>query len=253
MYVPVARARYCQVVVPEATSVPVPRGFQPVVGAAIIAGLVRLLCLVTRHRVVTPERVSPLIAEAPVILLFWHHHLFMQAMLIPPLLIRRGLSTTVLISRSRDGDLGHRLGIGYGTSVVRGSSSRGGGSALRQLLRMVTVERSSPIIIGDGPRGPARVLKGGTVALSRLAGLPIVPLACAADRSWRLRSWDRLVVPKPGARIGFAIGAPWTAPRRLDEAGTAATLVELANSLDSLEREAVAAVSPGADSDRGVD
>jgi len=224
-----------------------------VVGAAIIAGIVRLFRLVTRHRVVTPERLNSLLTEAPAIVLCWHHNLFMHTMLIPPLLVRRGFSATVLISRSRDGDLGHRLGIGYGVSVIRGSSSRGGGSALRQLHRIATIERSSPIIIGDGPRGPTRVLKGGAVALSRLAGLPIVPLACAADRSWRLRSWDRTIVPKPGARIGFAVGDPWTAPRRLDEAGTAAALVELANSMDALERRAVAAVSRWAATDRGVD
>ncbi|MEN6633913.1 MAG: DUF374 domain-containing protein, partial [Candidatus Polarisedimenticolia bacterium] len=61
----------------------------------------------------------------------------------------------------------------------------------------------------DGPRGPSRVVQPGCVAAARLLKAPIVPVAFAADRAWKLRSWDRFVVPKPGARALLAYGEPF--------------------------------------------
>ena len=111
----------------------------------------------------------------------------------------------VLISRSRDGTLGTEVGRLLGAEVARGSTSRGGGPALRQLVRALAGGRTV-LVIPDGPRGPAGELKPGVVALAELGRAPVVPLAMAVDRGWRLRSWDRMVVPKPFARLRVLVG-----------------------------------------------
>ena len=113
----------------------------------------------------------------------------------------------VLVSPSADGDISQRLLEGFDYAVIRGSSSRGGARALREMLAVL--ERGSVLIITpDGPRGPRHSMNPGLAWMARATGYPIVPIGFGVDRAWRLRSWDRFTIPKPGARIVMIYGAP---------------------------------------------
>jgi lysophospholipid acyltransferase (LPLAT)-like uncharacterized protein len=90
---------------------------------------------------------------------------------------------------------------------VRGSSTRGGGEALRLLTRQLRRGREV-VVVPDGPVGPREVLKSGVIALARLSGAPIVPMAVGASRHWQLRSWDEFRIPKPFARCVMRFGEP---------------------------------------------
>ena len=172
----------------------------------------------------------------PVILAVWHHQLFLASWLIWHEGVRRGLPVAVLISRSRDGTLGTEVGRLLGADVARGSTSRGGGPALRQLVRMLESGRTV-LVIPDGPRGPARELKPGIVALAELGGVPVVPLGMGVDRGWRLRSWDRMIVPKPFSRLRVHVGEP-LAMSRLDAQSREAVRAALTANLDGLTASA---------------
>jgi len=91
--------------------------------------------------------------------------------------------------------------------VVRGSSSRGGGAALRALVRAIR-DGVDVAIVPDGPRGPREQLQPGVATLAALTGAPVVPLAVGARPARRLRSWDRFLVPLPFARCVLAFGPP---------------------------------------------
>lgn len=112
---------------------------------------------------------------------------------------------TVLASRSRDGRLMAEFAQRFGLAVVRGSSSRGGLEALRDLMRALRAG-DDVAMVPDGPRGPACRLQGGIVALAAATGAPIVPLGVAASPARRLGSWDRFMVPLPFGRCGVAFG-----------------------------------------------
>lgn len=137
----------------------------------------------------------------PIIYVVWHARL----LLLPYLYRDRGL--WVLISRSRDGEMVAGLARRFGFTVVRGSSSRGGAGGLRSLARALS-EGHSVVVVPDGPRGPSESVKPGVVALARLSGAPVVPLALAASAEWRARSWDSFRVPKPFARCVVLFGDP---------------------------------------------
>jgi len=109
------------------------------------------------------------------IIAFWHAHLLLM------LHSRFRKPVTALISRSKDGEYIARVFDWYGVDSVRGSSSRGASSALRELIRAARAGHN----IGftpDGPRGPARVAKDGLVYTAKMTGLPIVPVAFAAQK-----------------------------------------------------------------------
>lgn len=153
------------------------------------------------------ERVATMARDRePAILAFWHGGLPVIAYWLHVALVQRRYPLTLLTSRSRDGEIGALLAKMWGADVIRGSSSRGGSSALRELYRAVKKRGRSPVIVADGPRGPLRRAKPGAVILATTTGVPIVPIASAATRAWRLRSWDRMVVPKPFARVLIAVG-----------------------------------------------
>lgn len=113
-----------------------------------------------------------------------------------------------IISPSRDGELVARMVQGLGLRIIRGSASRTGAQALRDLHQIITAESVCPMLHPDGPRGPAREFKPGTLMLGQWSQAPMLPLAYACDRYWQIRSWDQLIIPKPFARVAIAIGEP---------------------------------------------
>ncbi|MEJ5365308.1 MAG: lysophospholipid acyltransferase family protein [Desulfosoma sp.] len=124
----------------------------------------------------------------------------------------RHLNAVIMVSRSRDGEWAARLVHALGFQTVRGSSHRGGAEALRAMFRLV--RKGYPAgLVADGSQGPALVAQKGIVWLAAAAQLPLVPLSLAADRAWRLPSWDRTLIPKPFSRIIFAAGEPIHVPR----------------------------------------
>lgn len=124
----------------------------------------------------------------------------------------------IMISRSRDGEIAAGVAKRFGYTPVRGSSSQGGGEALRQ---MIDVMNGGPkkFLCGtavDGPRGPARKLKKGMVALAGQTGALFVPMACSGNRLITFhKSWDRTIVPKPFSRMTVAFGEPVAIPAEL--------------------------------------
>jgi lysophospholipid acyltransferase (LPLAT)-like uncharacterized protein len=131
----------------------------------------------------------------------WHGHL------LPLLWHHRGEGVVVLISEHRDGELVARAASSLGFGLIRGSTTRGGGRALISLVRELEAGREVAIT-PDGPRGPARKFAPGALVAAQRSGAFILPVVVATDRAWRLRSWDRFMIPKPFARVTVAYGEP---------------------------------------------
>jgi hypothetical protein len=140
-----------------------------------------------------------------VILAFWHEVLPLAAWRYR----RTGYHT--LTSYSYDGELVARVIRYLGLDAVRGSSSRGGSDALRRMEEALRHGVTIGLTL-DGPRGPRRESKAGVAILSARSGIPVVPVGLAVTRCWRMKSWDRMVVPKPFSRIVCAYGDPLNPP-----------------------------------------
>jgi lysophospholipid acyltransferase (LPLAT)-like uncharacterized protein len=135
----------------------------------------------------------------------WHNRL-----LIFPFVLRRFFSNrhgAALISASRDGELLADAIKRFGYDVVRGSSSRFGASAILQLTDMLASGRDV-VITPDGPRGPAYELGPGIIFLAQKSGAPVLPINIEYSSCWRIKSWDRFIVPRPFAKVRVIIGQP---------------------------------------------
>jgi hypothetical protein len=119
----------------------------------------------------------------------------------------RAYRPSLMISRSRDGDLAAAAAASAGWHAVRGSSSRGGSAALMAMVRALRAHRLAGHI-ADGPRGPLGRVKPGVIHLARLAGALVVPVTFHARHAWHLPSWDRFMLPWPASRMRLRFGAP---------------------------------------------
>lgn len=131
---------------------------------------------------------------------------------------------SVLVSSSGDGAWIGAIIRRMRARVAWGSSTRGGLTGLRGLLRDVR-DGYSPVVTLDGPQGPRHVAKPGAVALARATGLPLVPLSFRFGSAWTLaRSWDRTVIPRPGTWGQACYGTPVFVARDADPAQGLAAL-----------------------------
>lgn len=199
------------------------------------------------------EHVEALVGEPrPVLLSFWHNRAFLSSYFLFEDLHRKGQEITLLASHSRDGELVTRVFERWGVHTVRGSASRGGREALRALYRAIVKKGTSPIMIPDGPRGPLYRFKRGVVVLAQMSQAPILPMGFAAAKFWRIRSWDRMIIPRPFTRVALAVGAPQRVARSLSPEELEAERRRLEELLDALTLRAEAAVG-ASDVVRGVE
>jgi len=135
----------------------------------------------------------------------WHNRL-----LIFPAVLRRFFPQrhgAALISASRDGDLLTDAVQRFGYDVIRGSSSRLGASAILQLTQVLASGRDV-VITPDGPLGPAYELGPGIIFLAQKSGAAVLPINLEYSRCWRLKSWDRFIIPQPFAKVRVLVNRP---------------------------------------------
>ena len=190
-------------------------------------GIIRvwwLTCRVVQVR--GTQHLEAALAKAPSLVpCYWHQHqLYCAKYLLEQ---RSRMKVGWLISPSVDGELGAMMARRVGAYVIRGSSSHTGARALRDYYQALVKEGISPVITPDGPRGPRFKFKPGAILLAQISGRPILPMAYAASRAWRIK-WDRFVIPVPFCRIVIAIGPPRYVPRAMD----AATLERLQGEME---------------------
>ena len=192
-------------------------------------------------RVYGQEHIAAALERAPSFIpVYWHQH---QLLCVKPLLEMRaaGVKLGFLISPSVDGEIGAMLVRKLGGEVIRGSSSHTGARALRDYYQALAHDGISPAITPDGPRGPPWKFKPGAILLAQMAQRPMIPMAYAASRAWKIK-WDKFVIPKPFARVAIVIGAPVYVAKGLDAPGLTRLQAAMEANLKELYGEASALI-----------
>jgi lysophospholipid acyltransferase (LPLAT)-like uncharacterized protein len=107
---------------------------------------------------------------------------------------------SMMASKSLDGEISSGIARQAGCYPVRGSSSRNGGPALREMTNRLK-KHGLALLFPDGPRGPAGVSKPGAISIAQAADAVILPVYVKAEKAWHLKSWDKFMVPKPFSRV----------------------------------------------------
>jgi len=175
--------------------------------------VLRLLALTIRKEVFSPDLPQKFWDRGQyIIAAFWHQRLLMM-----PFLPRQG-RVGMLISQHRDGEFIARAVKLFGIDSIRGSTTRGGFSALRGMVRFFQTG-ANIAITPDGPQGPKHTVQIGVVELARHTGAPILPVTYSASRKKMFASWDNFILPLPFCRVAYIWGEPLFVPMDIDKEG----------------------------------
>jgi hypothetical protein len=165
---------------------------------ALLYWIVRLYCSTFRLKIENEAEWFNYLEEGGRILICcWHQQFFVGVRVFNKY---RKYRPPLMSSRSLDGQIAAGVAQRSGFYTVWGSSSRGGGTALKEMINRIKQHRLAAHIM-DGPRGPAGIVKAGVIAIAHGADAAIVPAYARADRAWYLHSWDKFMIPKPFACV----------------------------------------------------
>jgi lysophospholipid acyltransferase (LPLAT)-like uncharacterized protein len=188
-----------------------------------------------RFRVLDPAGVFNQTDGERMIFAIWHNRLALSLSTYNRYVRRRDPTRRMaaMVSASRDGGMLARVLELFEVQPVRGSTSRRGPQALRELTGWA--ERGYDLAITpDGPRGPCYQVQEGVISLAQLTGLPIIPASLHLSWRYRLPSWDRFQLPLPFARCEVRLGQPLRVSRDITEAGRETLRKELEQTLRDL-------------------
>jgi len=115
---------------------------------------------------------------------------------------------SAMTSTSKDGAIINGFLNLIGVKTSRGSSTRGGVSGLKGLLRLAK-QGYRPSFAVDGPKGPYHKVKPGALEVAKLLSCHIHPLGVACSKAFVFKkSWNKSYLPLPFAKVVVFWGPP---------------------------------------------
>jgi lysophospholipid acyltransferase (LPLAT)-like uncharacterized protein len=206
--------------------------------AALIFALARGMAATLRFKLNDESGYFSDEPQEKIIFAIWHNRLALALTLYRRYVMRRDpdRQLVALVSASRDGGLLTGVLELFGAQPVRGSSSRRGAQALRELV--LWGRRGHDLALTpDGPRGPCYHVQDGVISAAQMTGLPIVPVSYHLNWKIRVKSWDRFQIPLPFACCEVTLGRAIRVPRETDNAGREALRLKLETALRAMTRD----------------
>jgi len=166
--------------------------------------IISILGVTLRYRVRDAQGILTRPPSQPIIFAFWHNRILMLPLIYKKYWKHRKLS--VMISRSKDGQLITDIAAKFGVGALRGSSSKQGAMAYLQAIKDMREHGIDVGVTPDGPRGPRYSIHDGVLHLAQTTGAPIIPVICHFSKKIELPSWDRFQIPLPFAECILEIG-----------------------------------------------
>jgi len=164
------------------------------------------------HDLEQEQKAKELHPEGKYIIALWHKNIFSSIQSRVP------YPHITMASRSKDGEVIAQVLERFNYLPARGSSSRGGKEAMQEMISLLnnpSIKLSAALTV-DGPRGPALEVKGGIIQIAKQTGTSILPFAGLPKRGWKLKSWDRFIIPCPFTTIHLFKGRPILVPPDLN-------------------------------------
>jgi lysophospholipid acyltransferase (LPLAT)-like uncharacterized protein len=193
--------------------------------------LIHLIVKTCRFKVVDADKVDRFReSETPIIYVYWHRHIFVTIYRF------KKSGARPLISLSKDGELVAQIAQEFGMNPVRGSSSKGGARAFLEMVNTIKEDHAEVLITADGPKGPLRQIKDGTIRLAQKTGSVIIPIGWHASRVRIFeKTWDKFKIPRFFSRITYAYGDPFTVPAKAKKEDYCDLKEQLKHAIDELE------------------
>ena len=163
----------------------------------------QLLFFLNKVSITGEENLLKLIKSGkPIMLCVWHGRL-----LFPSWYIRHHTTLHIISSRHADSEILAHILRKWGYGLIRGSTNKGGMSVIREMTKIFS-KGGMIAVTNDGPKGPARIAKSGSIGLAIKNNVKIISVTGSATKYWQVKSWDRFMLPRPFGKIQIVVSAP---------------------------------------------
>lgn len=166
----------------------------------------------------------------PVLVLAWH------GKMLAPIYVMRNKKLVAMVSEHGDGEIIAQTILKLGYKTIRGSSTRGGRNAFREMLKMLKSGHPCTVL-PDGPTGPSRVMKMGSILLAQRSGGYLLPVTFAAQNPIIMKSWDGFTLWRPFSKVVVSFGEPLLIPRKLSPAQLEEYRIKVEMQMNNLQQE----------------
>ena len=104
-------------------------------------------------------------------------------------------------STHKDSKILARVLKSWGINLIKGSSTRGWINVIKQMRKLFKKENATIVVTADGPKGPKKIAKEGSIKLAKKHNVPVVAASAISSAFWELPSWDKTKIPKPFSTI----------------------------------------------------
>ena len=146
-----------------------------------------------------------------------------------------------LSSTHKDSEILAKVLKRWKVNLIRGSSTRGWKNAIIEMKKKLEDSNNIIAITNDGPKGPPRIAKPGSVKLAVKQNANMITMTATASKFLELKSWDKLRIPKPFGTINLHISAPLPLDEnKINESGDVEYLSDFMNEFEQkIDREYV--------------
>ena len=163
----------------------------------------QLLFFLNKVSIIGEENLLKLIKSGkPIMLCVWHGRL-----LFPSWYIRHHTTLHIISSRHSDSEILAHILRKWGYGLIRGSTNKEGISVIREMTKIFS-KGGMIAVTNDGPKGPPRIAKSGSIGLAIKNNVKIITVTGSATKYWQVKSWDRFMLPKPFGKIQIVVSAP---------------------------------------------
>ena len=140
--------------------------------------------------------------EQGVIFAFWHNMLALS-----PAMFMGHRNIYALISPHLDGKILNDLVEKFGCRVIVGSTNKNPIGALRNIIGKLS-RGANIIVTPDGPEGPVYKVNSGITEIAYRYNKKLIPIVSSTSKCFRLKSWDKLIIPLPFGTVKIIVGPP---------------------------------------------
>ena len=121
-------------------------------------------------------------------------------------LYSRNIDFWAIASKHKDAEVMAKILSRWGFGLIRGSSRKGGENVIKEMNKKF-IEKQNIAVTCDGPKGPPKYAKPGSVNIAVKNNCKIYTITGSATKYWKINSWDSFMLPKPFGTIYIVISA----------------------------------------------
>lgn len=143
-------------------------------------------------------------AQTPLLICSWHQRFVFVAQFFKNF----KFPIWAISSTHKDSEIMAKILKKWNWKLIRGSSTKGWRNVILEMTKLLKKPDTAIAITNDGPKGPAKIAKKGSLSLAIRARANIIAMSCTSTSFWQLKSWDKTYIPKPFSTIHVIFSEP---------------------------------------------